>query len=148
MVGLKKVSIVKVKFLTKLVEQGLHKTEIKERFMKKFSCHHSTFYDWYDFVYFGRCSGRVSNHKAKQQQYINNRTYINQDKDKCYFCSQMENLVEAHLIYIPKELIVILFIGCHAKYDSLQRVIEQRKNYEMPLKSPQIIATNKKVNGD
>src|SRR3990167_1608069 len=134
MVGLNKISAEKVKFVGKLIEKGLPKFEIKEKFILKFKCHQSTFYDWYDFTYFGRYSGRVLNHRNKQNQYINNRIYFNEDKEHCYFCSVTENLNEAHVVYIPKELIIILCRSCHTKYDRLGDAIKQRKNNETPPK--------------
>lgn len=114
-----------IEFIKDEVSKGIPKREIAVDFVKKFNCHLSTFYDWWDYAVQGRMSGRRLNNDYKQKQDIKERRYYWQEKN-CYFCKTEKNLNEAHLIYPPQELIAVMCKGCHIKYDSIQSAIKHR----------------------
>ena len=139
----------KYNYLKSLIGQKLPKYKIKKLFMKKFRCHHSTFYDWWDRTYYNRLSGRMINNVFKTRKRTLNRKYVN-SKNLCYFCYSSP-VEEAHLIYGKYELIVKLCKRCHGKYDSLQRLIKLRKECELAEKFPtervSKLPTNEKEGG-
>lgn|SRR3990167_10416889 len=115
----------KVKYLRELVKKPLYKSQIKEKFIKRFKCHHSVFYMWFSYVTTGQFDGKRLNQNFRNKQHLSNRRYIN--SGECYFCAANKILHDAHLIYEPeKELLAVMCSKCHKKYDHLQQRIKER----------------------